>query len=126
MSESPSFAARVRAGLAAALARLSAGARHLEGWTARGSRPITVALVAAVVLAVGAVLVATEGRAVAGWLHGGHHAERQQAGRPPKPDDDRLRKPDGGGFQKPEGKPAGKPHAPAPLPPPPPPGPPTP
>jgi hypothetical protein len=102
MSESPSIAARLRAALAAGLARLSAGAHRLEGWTSRGTRPVALGLIAVVALALGAVMIATEGHALAGWFHGGRPHERAQGGPPPKPH--------GGPPMKPDGKPEGKPH----------------
>lgn len=64
-----SFMARARAGLASLLASLAGGARRLEQWSARGTRPIVLGLVAIAVLAVGAFAVVGGTHAVGRWLH---------------------------------------------------------
>src|SRR5687767_7338861 len=71
------------------LSGLAAGARNLEAWTARGSRPILLGLVAIAILVVGTLAVVHQGRALFGW-HGDRHERSEFRGRP-------------------EGKPQGKP-----------------
>ena len=120
MNDSPSVFARLRAGLAGAMAGLASGARRLEDWSSRGTRTILLTLIAVAMLAFGALGLMHESRAVSAWMRGDHHAERHDWGVAPKPDG----KPHGepGGFAgKPDGKPEGRPHAPPFLPPPPPP-----
>ena len=96
--ESPSIFARLRAGLAATMGGLAGGARRMEDWTARRTRPVMLMLVAGLLLIGSAIGIASYGHAVA---HGGrgdrHAAEAHQVP-----------------SQKPDGKPEGKPHVPRP------------
>lgn len=120
MPESPSIGARVRAGLARVMTQLSRVTDRLEEWAAHRTRLTVIALVAVVALAISAVLVATEGRMVAGWFSDGPPHARAHGGPPPKPDGHRPPKPDGkpagapdGRFAgAPDGKPEMKPHRP--------------
>jgi len=107
MNDSPmSPLARLRAGLASMLAGLAGGARRLEHWSARGTRPIVLGLVAVALLAFGALAVVSGGHLFWGGPHRGPHPERAFAAPAPKP----IGKPDG----RFEGKPQGKPEAPRP------------
>jgi hypothetical protein len=77
---------RLRAGLASALGGLAAGARRLEHWSARGSRPIFLGLLGIAVLAVGALAIVSGGHVFGGWRHHGPPARHWvQAGPPPAP-----------------------------------------
>jgi hypothetical protein len=81
-----SFADRVRAGLASLLANLAAGARRLEHWSARGTRPILLSVLAVALLAFGALAVVSGGHLFGGWRHHGPPRPAWgQAGPPPKP-----------------------------------------
>jgi hypothetical protein len=125
-----SFMDRVRAGLAAMLAGLAAGARRLEHWSARGTRPIFLGLLGIALLAFGALAIVSGGHVFGGWggwRHHGPHREWTQAGRPPKPHggpDRRVEGREGERFERGfQGRFEGKPEAPRPPgPPPPPPG----
>lgn len=107
---SVSFMARLRAGLASMLASLAGGARRMEHWSTRGTRPILLGLVAIAVLAFGALAIVSGGHAFGGGRHGGPHAveAHRGPGQPPAP------KPSGKPETKPVGKPIGKPERPAP------------
>lgn len=124
---------RLRAGLASMLSGLASGARRLEHWSARGTRPIFLGLLAIALLAVGALAIVSGGHFFGGWRHHGPPPRPwMQAGPGP------ARRPDGGpdrrfegrwdarevhGF---EGRFEGKPEGPRPPSPPVPPGPPAP
>ena len=114
---SPTFTDRLRAGMAALLARLAAGAHRLEEWSARGMRPVLLGLAVMAVLVVGALAVAGPGRhAVSGWMSDDERPAHARQGPHAKPE---------GKFEmKPGGRAIGKPEAPRPPGPPPPPGPP--
>jgi hypothetical protein len=118
--ESPSFMDRVRAGMAALLARLATGARRLEDWSSRGMRPVLLGLAVMAVLVVGALAVVGGGREVLGWQGGGDRHERSGMRAKPegKPElrhgGPAVGKPIGKPEGKPVGKPEGKPEAPRP------------
>jgi hypothetical protein len=100
--ESPSIFARLRAGLAATMAGLAGGARRMEDWTARRTRPIMLMLLAGLLLIGSAIGIAAYGHAMPHGGRGDRHAAETRRVPPPKP----------GG--KPEGKPqAPRPQAPA-------------
>jgi hypothetical protein len=120
--ESPSFTDRLRAGLASLLSGLAAGARNLEAWTARGSRPILLGLVAIAILVVGTFAIAHEGPALFGW-HGERH-ERSEFRR--RPEGKLQGKPELRSEGRSEFRTGGRPQAPRPPAPPAPPQPPTP
>jgi hypothetical protein len=84
-----SFMARVRAVLASLLAGLAGGARRLEQWSARGTRPIVLGLVAIAVLGVGAFAIVAGTHAFGRWLNPRPHpAETREfhfRGPAPKP-----------------------------------------
>ena len=80
-----SSADRVRAGLASMLGRMAAGARRLEQWSVRGTRPIFVSVVAVALLAFGALAIVSGGHFFGGWWHHGPSRAWVQAGPPPKP-----------------------------------------
>jgi hypothetical protein len=121
---------RLRAGLASALAGLAAGARRLEHWSARGTRPIFLGLLAFALLAVGALAIFWGGHVFGGWWHRGPHPVPVHAGPAAKPGGRPERRPDGrqegrweGRWEgRPEGRsegrfggePAAKPEAPRP------------
>ncbi len=91
---------RLRAALAATLASSAAGARRLEDWSSRRTRPLLIALVVGalvVVSLVGLFGVAVGGRHVAGWMRGDAEFGRSHRG------------PDSRFVGKPHGKPVGKP-----------------
>jgi hypothetical protein len=113
MPESPSIADRLRAGLAVTFAKLSAGAHRLEGWTARGTRPFVIGLVAVAAIALGVMMLSTGGRAGSAWFHDGPPHARAHGGPPPKPEGHPAPKPAG----KPEGRRDERPRPPAPPPP---------
>ena len=106
---------RLRAATASLLSGLAGGARRLEHWTSRGTRPIFLGLIAIAILVAGSLAVVHESRA----FFGGHGGPRERM---------ELRAGPGGlaghPVPKPEQKPAGKPEAPrgpdAPAPPQPP------
>jgi len=114
----PSGTSRARAALARILASFAAGARRLEMWSARGTRPMLIAALAAVVLVIGLVAIVSPMRHVAGWMRGGHEMGRAHRGPESKP----IGKPHGSPADrrddraevKPAGKPTGKPELPAP------------
>jgi len=110
--DSPSIGARLRAGLARVMTALSGVTDRLEEWAANRTRVTVIGLVALVALALSAVLVATEGRMVAGWFSDGPRHARAEGGPSPKSDWHRPAKPDGKPEIKPAGKPALKPHGP--------------
>ena len=99
--ESPSFGARMRAGVAATLAWLGGAAHRLEDWSSRGSRSLVLGLVVVGALILCTVAVFSAGRASAGWGHGGPrgewHAVEAHRGAPPER-----------AFRKPFGKPDGR------------------
>jgi hypothetical protein len=126
-----SFADRARAGLSSLLAKLAAGARRLEHWSARGTRPILLSVLAVALLAFGALAVVSGGHPFGGWRHHGPPPPAWgHAGPPPKPHggpgawvQGREAERFGRGFDgRFEGKPEGKPEAPRPPGPPPAPG----
>jgi len=125
----------LRAWLASFLASLAAGARRLEQWSARGTRPVLLSLLAIGLLAFGALAIVSGGHFFGGWWHRGPHPERAFAAPVPKPDGrswgrpegkpegPRQGRPEGGFWGQPEGKPEaprppGPPARPAPPPPP--------
>ena len=102
--ESPSMYARMRAGLAATMARLAGGARRMEEWTGRRGRALALVIVAGLILVVGALVVGSYGHSMAQEARGGRHAAEAHRGPHPKPV----------GKPGPAGKPEGKPGAPRP------------
>ncbi|MGE3267958.1 MAG: hypothetical protein AB7P40_04375 [Chloroflexota bacterium] len=108
--ETPTFFDRLRAGTAAALARMASGARRLEDWSSRGTRPVLVALIAVAILAAGSLAVMSM-VGHGSWFGRDAHAERFERGPHPRA----IGKPEG----KPHGRPVGKPDG-RPVPPPPP------
>jgi len=116
-----SFMDRLRAGMAAILARLASGAHRLEDWSARGMRPVLLGLAVMAVLVVGALAVVGGGREAFGWQGGGRdrHERSEFRGKPEgkfemKPGPHAIGKPETKPVGKPEGKPVGKPEAPRP------------
>jgi hypothetical protein len=102
---SPSLLDRLRAATAASLARLAAAAHRVEEWSARGTRPVVLGVIAVAILAVGIIGVMYGGRAVAAWTHDGPRAHSVHAAPGPKPDG----RPEGRPIGKPDGRPIGKP-----------------
>ena len=129
-----SLGSRARAALAGTLARFAAGARRLEAWTARGTRPLlfTVVIGALVLVSlVGVLGAAVGGRHLSRWWHGGPEIGRAHRGPEPrfigKPHGDPAAKPDGRRGERSQSRPGGPPapgpaDTPPPPPPPPPPG----
>ncbi|MCC7370615.1 MAG: hypothetical protein IT306_19500 [Chloroflexi bacterium] len=105
--ESPSFGARLRAGLARSLAALGGGSRRLESWTARSTRTVVLGAIALTVLAAVGLGLAFEGRHALAWF-GGHDRPPHARLAPPN----RFEGKPEGGFV---GKPHAKPEAPRPA-----------
>src|SRR3954453_4251078 len=105
---------RLRASLASLLSGLASGARRLEHWSARGTRPVVLGLVAIAVLAFGALAIVSVGHAFGAFMPHDPRVEHGRAWQGPPPAPKPVGKPEdrrGGGFW---GRPEGKPEAPRP------------